>query len=511
MNQLKFSLAVLLLAAFSFSLSAQEQPLAEQGCGISIKSDWLTKYQAGDIPRAEKSLVTEYIPMRLVIVGETDGSGYVDPLKVLKTFQVLNEDFANSNIQFYLTSIDYLNKTSLYNHSTTSTGSNLAFRENQPNVINTYIVGTAGGACGYATPRTNYLIMDKDCMGTIDRTWSHEMGHVFTLAHTFYGWEGVGEISNIELTERAPNTVRYRGEDIPVERVDSSNCATAADGFCDTSPDYLMERWACTFDGIYRDSLTDPDSTRFAVNAGNIMSYVSDNCLGEDGFSDEQEMAMITNLAARNDFRSNTSGAGAVAANGEDMNLLLPENNATLENSDYVELHWNAVPNADFYIVQINTSTNFNGGVFNTYTTTDTTYTIEEDLTPNRRYFWRVRPVNRYLVESDFGEQTFRFRNGEFPVATIDAGLNAAITVAPNPVFGGQDLRINGQDLGENGTLTYALIDPAGRTMISRENIRVNASGFNERLQTSTLAAGVYFLRIQLNGKLVTRRVMVTP
>lgn len=507
MKLLQITFAIFFLA--SFTLIAQTQPEDEKGCGISIKSDWLVKYQNGEIPPVGKSLMTQYVPMRMVVVGENDGSGYVDPIKLLQSFQLLNEDFASTNIQFYISDYDFLDLSILYDHSTTARGSQLANPRTLSNRLNTFIVGVAGGACGYATPRTNYLVMDKDCMGRVDRTWAHEMGHVFTLPHTFYGWESVEEIANIELTERAPATLSYRGQNVPVERVDGSNCEDAADGFCDTEPDYLMQRWACDGNGEYRDSLTDPDSLRFAVPGRNIMSYASDVCVST--FSEDQKTAMITNLASRNDVNSDASGEGAVAALAEDMNLLLPEHNVTLPYNNFVELVWNKVPNADYYIVQMNRTNNFNGAILFTEVVSDTSLVFEEGLEDNTRYYWRVRPFNKYHVEGDFGEQVFRFRNGDFPVNTIDAALNAAITVAPNPVSGGQALRINGRDLGLNGKLTYDLIDAAGRVLFTRENLAVAAAGFNEHIETSNLPAGVYFLRLRLNEKLVTKRVVITP
>lgn len=498
---------MLLLA--SFSLTAQNQPQDQRGCGISEKSEWLTRYQNGEIPPVGKSLATEFVPMRMVVVGDNDGLGYVDPLKLLRSFELLNSDFASTNIQFYISDYDFLNLNSLYDHTTTSRGSQLAAPRTQREKLNTFIVGTAGGACGYAIPSSNYLVMDKDCMGSVDRTWAHEMGHVFTLAHTFYGWESVEEISNIDPLEPAPATLMYRGTSVQVERADSSNCTTAADGFCDTSPDYLMERWACNGNGEYRDSLTDPDSLRFAVPGMNIMSYASDVCVS--AFSEEQKTAMITNLSVRNDVNSNNSGAAALAADGANMNLLFPENNVDLPASDFVELVWNKVPNADYYIVQLNGSTNFNGSVQETRVVTDTSVVITEGLVANRRYYWRVRPFNRYKVNSEFGDQTFRFRNGEFPTATIDATLDAAISVSPNPVAGGQQLRISGRDLGLSGRLTYELIDPAGRILLSRQHVAVPATGFSETISTAALPAGVYFLRLRLDERLVTRRIVVTP
>jgi hypothetical protein len=508
MKSLRFLFSlIIIIPALLFSVALQAQVSTEKLCGYSGKSEWLTKYQAGEFAPVDKSEDILYVAARFIIVGENDGSGYIDPVRLLRSFEQLNSDYEDMNIQFYIKEVDYLNRSDYYDHANYSTGSQMMSLNNNQNVINNYIVGNSAGRCGYYVPNLDALTLAISCTSSSDsRIWSHEMGHLFTLPHTFYGWESVEEIDNIELTERAPATVNYFGVDVPVERVDGSNCEDAADGFCDTAPDYLMESWACNNVQEYRDSLTDPDSTRFAVPAINVMSYSNNGC--QEGYSEEQKMAIQTNLAARQ--IADNSGVDRIAADGDDMNLLLPVNNATLEVSDAVELVWNAVPNADYYIVQLNTSTNFNGAVLQSFIVSDTTALIEDDLNPNTRYYWRVRPFNRYVFDSDFGDQKFRFKNGEFPTATIDATLNAAISIAPNPVSGGQELRIDGHDLGQSGNMTYELIDAAGRVLLSRENLNVTTAGFSERIKTAGIPSGIYFLRIRLNEKLVTRRIVVT-
>lgn len=506
MKSLRFPFVALVSTLF-FSVALQAQSTTDDWCGYSGKSEWLIKYQAGEYAPVAKSDNILYVPARIVIVGENDGSGYLDPVSLLRGVELLNGDYEAMNVQFYIKDIDYLDRSSYYDYNDSNTPIQMMGLNNERNVINSYFVGNPAGNCGVYYREPDALVVGNNCMGANNRTWGHEMGHLLSLPHTFYGWESVEEIDNIDLNDRAPETVRYLGVDVPVERVDGSNCADAADGFCDTAPDYLMQRWACNSAGEYRDSLMDPDSTRFAVPAFNIMSYSLDNCVS--GFTDDQRTAMQTNLAGRQ--VSDASGEGRLAADGDDMNLLLPVNNATLEAADFVELVWNSVPNADYYIVQLNTSTNFNGVVLRSFIVSDTTAIIEDGLSPNTRYFWRVRPFNRYFVESDFGDQKFRFKNGEFPTATIDAALNAAISVAPNPVSGGQAIRIDGRDLGQTGDMTYELIDAAGRVMLARENLNVNAAGFSERIETEGMPAGIYFLRIRLNQKLVTKRIVVTP
>ena len=494
----------LLFLGYLTSGTAQDRFTGDRECGTEGKSEWLVKYQNGEIPRVAKSNDVLYVPTRIVILGRNDGTGYIDPVKLLNSFELLNEDYEDQNIQFYLDDIVYRNRTSYYEHSNSQTGAEMMIRYNEGGVINNYVVGDPAGNCGYYFPGSaDAIALGKNCLGALDRTWSHEMGHLLSLPHTFYGWESVGEIDDIP--EPAPATVRYRGEDVPVERVDGEGCEDAADGFCDTEPDYLMQRWRCESNQEYRDSLMDPDSVMFAVPARNIMSYALDNCI--EGFSDEQQAAMLTNLTGRG--LGNDSGADIEPAEGEDLTLVTPINNATLDFSDNTVLNWSPVAGADYYVVQLNrNSNNFNGEVTFSLFVTDTTLTLD-DLDPDVRYFWRVRPVNRYRVDSDFGDQVWRFRNGSFPTATIDAALDAAITLAPNPVRGGQELFVGGRDLGISGQLRYELIDATGRVLQRRENVPVTSAGFTANLPTAGLAKGMYFLRIQLNEKLVTRRVVV--
>lgn len=500
---LRYSLVMLLLASFSLAVSAQARFSGDRECGVTERDPWLDKYQDGLIPPVAKSLNTLYVPARIIILGDNDGNGYVEPLKLLSSFALLNADYADMNIQFYLHSIDYVNRTAYWDHASFTTGRMMMTENNVRGVINNYIVENPAGACGYYSPgQADAMAMGKNCLGSIDRTWSHEMGHYLSLPHTFFGWEGK-DIADQDFTIAAPTMVN----NVPVERVDSTNCLEAADRFCDTGPDYLSNRWACNAAGIFADSITDPDTMRFVVPGFNIMSYALDNCVG--GFSDDQRTAMQTRLAAR--ALADDSGIGAVAANGADLSLISPEDDATLEVSDFVELTWNSVPNADYYLVQLNSSTNFNGNVLETAITTDTSYVIEDILRSRTNYFWRVRPINKYAVDSEFGEQIFRFRNGRFTTSTIDAALNAAITVIPNPITTGRELLIAGRDLGESGQMTYELVDAAGRILFSRENLTVAGAGFTERVATDKLTPGIYFLRLRLNDKLVTKRVVVTP
>ena len=476
-------------------------------CGTQGRSAWLDKYQAGKIDPIRKSLETQYVPMLVTIVGDNDGNQYANPVSVLKAFQVLNSDFATIGVQFYLAdSVAYINSTLYYNHSFDD-GRDMIQSFSRAGVINVFIVGSPAGNCGYYIGGSyDAVALSSDCIKSGDRTWSHELGHFFGLPHTFYGWESVGSISEVlSDNQPAPDKLLYRGDSIQVERVDGSNCAEAADGFCDTDPDYLPQRWRCNGAGVYGDTLVDPDSTVFVVPGQNIMSYSDDACVEE--FSQEQITAMTTNLGGRLDLADDETPT-FTAARGEDQRLLSPVDEARLDFSDTVKLVWNQVENADMYVLQIFNTPNFNGSVYASFLVRDTSKVIRDILQPRQFYYWRVRPVNRYDVESTFSEAR-RFRNGLLS-GTIDQALDAAITIAPNPLGAGRELRIEGREInGRN--LSYQLTDASGRAIGSRVSATISGGEFTYYIPTRDLSPGLYFLRLMVDGRMATRKIVVTP
>lgn len=122
-------------------------------------------------------------------------------------------------------------------------------------------------ACGFADlggigdAFNSGIVFRKDCINT--RTFAHELGHFFSLLHTF---EGNGS-----------------------ELVDGSNCTTEGDGICDTPADPYTEGEPLAnyvnADCRFISPLTDANGDYYNPDLGNIMSYYEcDTC----GFSWEQ-------------------------------------------------------------------------------------------------------------------------------------------------------------------------------------------------------------------------------
>lgn len=143
------------------------------------------------------------------------------------------------------------------------------------NRINIYYVNDISepsGVCGYAglgsitNMTSSGIVIQKSggCCSTDSKTHAHEMGHYFGLEHTFM--------------------------DIPTtELVDGSNCATTADGICDTPADPYVHPQGMTFyvlDCRFINMSQDANGDYYDPLVGNIMSYYPDECAC--GFTHDQ-------------------------------------------------------------------------------------------------------------------------------------------------------------------------------------------------------------------------------
>ncbi|MEM6396446.1 MAG: zinc-dependent metalloprotease [Bacteroidota bacterium] len=478
-----------------------QQHTHDRGCGVTESHPWMDAYLAGEIA-TPRSLTPLALPVRYIFVGRSDGTGYAVLDDLLEAHCLANEDFGPSNLSFYIESMDTINNTTYFNNGS---GNQMMGFNNQSGVINIYLIGNAEGICGYYSPFRDAIVMRNDCMSSTDHTLSHEIGHYLALRHTFFGWEGEGGPNNdpsyLPTDENAPSFINGQA----VERADSSNCSFAADGFCDTPPDYASFSWSCNFEGIYPDSLLDPDGIKFGMRTGNIMSYTSNACT--DSFSTQQMTAMEVNANSRVSLHTGETFTDFVPGVTD---LIAPDDGESLPANDFALLEWEAVDDADFYIVQINFTSNFNGAVLRQWVVyDDTSLAITDGLINNRFYFWRVRAVNKHFPCTDNASSVRQFRNGN--VSNVnDPILDAAITVFPNPaIAGAQSIQIQGEGLPYSGLFSYELTDATGRVLRASSPVPVSGSSLRQEIQVDQLTTGVYFLRLRLDGRLLTRRVVL--
>ena len=485
---------ILSLLAFFLLLTisdAQNQP--ESYCGYHGKSEWLKKYQQNpDAYPKRKSGVITYLPMAVHVLGRDDGTGYFPPRQILDALCTLNADLEDAEIQFYLEDdFNYIDNSEWFEHD--FRGGSTMMRDNRiDGFVNSFIVGDPAGNCGYYSPGRDALAISKSCSGINDHTWAHEVGHLLSLPHPFVGWEG----TNVVATETAPNTVNGN----EVEKLDRSNCRNAADGFCDTYPDYISNRWSCNNDGESRE-LIDPNGVPFRADGSLIMSYSNDACANR--FSSDQTDAMHANIQdERQDLLKNPN----ILADVDLENGVVPITPAIGEAvaTGQTLISWEPVKNATHYYVEISVFPNM--AVLLERKIVSTTEFLTDALTFERPHFWRVRPFNYFdFCTSNSDIFTFDVSSAS---STKTIKEIESFVVAPVPAERGSDLLIQ-LATDKAFSINASLISLTGQ-VLKTEAKDLNAGQHNFKFGLPDVASGVYILSLQNDkGERLIKRVVV--
>ncbi len=485
---------LLLLTTLLLSSQLFTQAQETQWCGTPATASKWTENYLSNRTAFEKSDEILYVPVTVHVVGTDAGEGYASFKSILDAFCTLNADFATSNVIFYLQgNIRYIKNSRFYNHTSSNTGRTFARQNNISNTINTYIVENAGGAAGYVGDiSSDYLVIKKAEFTSGNHTWGHEMGHALGLYHTFFGWETYVH----DYSQNAPSVVNNNRA---VERVDASNCKNAGDGLCDTSPDYLKDRWDCntnTENIIQRD----PIGQTFRSDGTNIMSYATDNCTNR--FSEEQKAVMRANLKSTKVFFL-SSAQPLPSLDTLQVEAIAPATGAAVD-AAAVELEWTKLPVGTNYLVEVSIYPNFVVSATDTYFSQTNKLTLT-GLTKNKSYYWRVRPYNINSTCSNFSKSS-RFRTS-LTTATEELQTDIDLAVFPNPAAAGQTFTISA-NLPERNRLNIRLFDLAGKLITSATYDAL--AGENQLpFVPGELSKGIYILHVTSDHINAVKKVII--
>lgn len=476
-----------LLLLIQSSFAQGTEPLA---CGTNPNEhEWFVEFQKNrDQYRTIED--TLFVPMTVHLVGSDQGAGFYSFKALLQDFCILNEDFENSGIVFYLDSVNYVKSTVLNDHEEYSDEANQVIRDHHvPNTLNAYICDEAAGNCGYYWGVFDAVVLAENCIGPTNHTWAHEMGHYLSLPHTFWGWEG---------TNYRVEDPQFEENNRGVEHVDGSNCEDAGDRFCDTPADYYSFRWPCGPDSMSQKILIDPQNDTFRVDGRYFMSYSHDECT--DRFSEDEMAAMRANLVfERPDLKYLPEG---FEKTDTIIDGLIPAEGDTILYTDAV-FSWNPVKNATHYEIAISIFPNAANPMIRE-TVTDT-FMMVDVLPKNLKVYWKIFPYSIFSGCNTNNKLT-TFQTIE-PLANDNVGTNIKkLEVFPSLVKPGEMLNIN--VAGINGTLSWNWLDQTGSPLYTGIT-QVNESRKRVKVLVPNLAPGLYFIMLSHEDNLVTKKLII--
>ena len=498
------------------------------GCGTSSADQELIKERMFENRRNKAELLnafsqavanrstndsTLWVPVVFHMCSRSNGTGQRSDAWVLNEMCYFNENFADQNIQFYLVNINRFNSDQMYvNNEENSDYIRSIHRVN--NVVNIYVAGPAQNGTQYGAyyaPQYDWIFTWNDIY-----SWglSHEVGHFFTLAHTFNGWEGTDYTFESQATGKAP-MMGTNGR--PVEKVArgvaGENCQYAADGFCDTPPDYASGGGGCNMPSNW----FDPDSVQITPSTtvtNNFMSYffcTSAPTPSGKLFTDEQKEAMKLDVMQRYNMGPAPSPLTVTGT----PQLTWPENGALAPYaaSSPVHFRWSDASNNGMYLLKVERTLN-NGAVVVSTVTEMVVYGTEAwiTLTPNQEFRWSVEALTSYdlcrSTASNISSPAV-FRTDDWVLGTQD--LNAKIensSIYPNPTSNNADVILE-IEVPFNGEANISVTNLLGQTVLPTQQLNLISGKNIEIIKVNGLSTGVYFVNIESRNNRISHKLMI--
>ncbi len=455
----------------------------------------------------------KYVPVVVHDIRELDGTGAIAPSRIYDLICSLNQyyDEQNVGILLFLDEINIIKNNSAYNDHT-GAGETILFQNKKSGKVNIFIPRTAntggsslGTVLGYYDPGPDWMVLRPAEVNGSSNTFYHELGHYFSLPHPFRGWDSEAYdpvIHGVQVGTFSPSNQGIRNE-----FQNGSNCNIAGDLICDTPPDYNHFgnglNWGCNYTGGAKDpngDLIDPDET-------NIMSYFGD--CNPTSFTDDQRDIMIADL----NFRLATPTARRLVLAdpspgdvGQFSNAIEPINDEVVASNGNIFIDWGDVTGATDYILEVDRFPNFGFQPFR-IVVSNSEYNFDgSNLILNNEYYWRVKAVSPWDACSPWSPVQ-SFKTNSISALNQIEGLES-FKIFPNPINLGREINLQSTSrISFSGNLE--IINISGQVMQSEADFIIQSGAFNKVIDTKSLTAGVYFLRIVSSEGIVQEKFVV--
>ena len=449
---------------------------------------------------SDRSQVT-YIPVKFHLTATNEGTGRIEWNHVLNQLCVLNSEFAESNIIFYMSGgFNFIDVTNIFENPATSNSLMVARKDSKS--VNVFITENAdqqgvglGTVLGYYSPQGDYVVVRKQELINKSNTLSHEIGHFFSLRHTFYGWEGAPYDKNIHGEKVTFNFVPNGVPGVPVELMNQSNCSTAADMICDTPPDFNFG--ASVNNCVFNLTVFDRNDDRVIPMRNNQMSYFS--ACDTFRFTPGQTSRMLINFnsSGRSNLRSGYIPV-TDTIRGEVV-VRMPAAGATVPVFDGVQLDWDDVPGASHYLIEIR-----GAGQYYPYIVSQSELYVT-DLRRNQFYTWSIRPFNE--TYACYAARTSTFRTGAGTVSTTDPGFIKSLNLYPNPSVPNEGVRLElTSDISTQGSISVISAD--GKVVFN-QTILLQYGKNTLSVPAFPEGAGLYVIKVSTKEGTAVRKLII--
>jgi len=479
---------LLLILSTNNLFSQEEMKLCNHPDG---RSEWLIEYQSNP-PITNRSDDIIWVNIQFHLVGDDDGIGHYDEYELRQIFCQLNEAYADANIQFYMEdNFNYINSSASYYYDPPEEAWEVhGDAESEfPDRISVFILKKLGTACGTGSiDGGTFLALVKRCFGVGTKVLPHEIGHIFSMPHTFW------PIDSTQHNLPAPEGY---------EKADGSNCATAGDGFCDTRADYIGYRWDCNEDQESEFTLRDPDNVEFRADGRNFMSYSDDYC--SDRFSGEQMEAMRAYVTSQLSHIINENYEQKIIAPINALTGIQPANGAEINTTD-VTLQWDAIENVTHYVVELSKQSDFDS-LTHKEVVTDNNIDLSNILDDGSTYYWRLGIYNLgYTCFSDYLDFNTFSTGGEVTSAQNINGEEFLFSIIPNPVQSGSKILIQLEsELTQEVDISISNITG----QISAQTVNMAKGQRDISIDVKDMSKGLYFVTLSSVNFNFTKKLII--
>ncbi|MCH2045163.1 MAG: zinc-dependent metalloprotease [Saprospiraceae bacterium] len=459
--------------------------------------------------RSEDSIT--YIPMQFHLIAQANGTGRATIEQMLDNLCKINADFSSQKIQFYLAGpANFINNTSMYINDDRSLTGYMMDLFKVDGVVNIFIGqtitnNTSFTTLGYYTPQYDCIYAIRSELNGSSQTLTHELGHFFTLAHPFFGWED----------QYAPDVIAANGGTTPlgvggvtVENVargtSDENCQWAADGFCDTKPNYNFGLYepGC---GLTIGTFYDPLGVMLeAPDADNHMSYYGEACANT--FTSDQAQAIVLDVISRGYDRFEVPKIDITST----PSIIWPNEGEPPHYFQSFDLQWTAATGATYYHVTVRRYIGGSPGpVVVDQMVTGTSLWVSLD--PNTQYGWTVKPVNNYDLDcaDEFKTPVTQFTTGSWlsDVQETDVAIESS-RIYPNPANQTSEivLEINSTT---NANAQVSIYNTLGQAVVPTKEVFLTTGTNVQPIDISALSAGMYIVNIETQEGRISHKLIL--